>query len=238
MIQSVERALELIEIVSNLNSEAGLSEIAEKAKLKVQTTNTLLKTLVAKKYLNFDKNRRKYSLGLEIVKIANKVPAKTILERISKKLNPILEALYTELGEQLLVTLIYQDQFFVVGKKDSEYNVSDSNYYFITHPHHLATGSVLLAFRDEEYINDYIAKSPNTNELMITLKKIKKENYYEKTIQNGNLAIALPVANSTGNIVMSVGCYFSPTNKTKGIKEKVIKILKEAKRQISEIADF
>ncbi len=58
MIQSVNRAIDLLQAVAGRSQGAGVSELARACDLKVQTAQTLLKTLAFRNLLAFDTRHR------------------------------------------------------------------------------------------------------------------------------------------------------------------------------------
>jgi IclR family transcriptional regulator, acetate operon repressor len=66
-VQSVARALTLLEIIADLGGEASLTDIAGKAGLNVSTCHHLLSTLVSKGYASRVPRRRSYALGARVV---------------------------------------------------------------------------------------------------------------------------------------------------------------------------
>ncbi len=233
MIQSVERALDLVEAVSSLPGGAGLSELAQRVNLKVQTANTLLKTLVAKKYLLFDEGARKYSLGFELLRMAGRIEGRHVMERTARLIGPQLDTFYKELGEQLLVTMYFRDQFFVVGRKEADVELRPSEYYFVERPHHLATGTVILAHRPPAFIEAYFQAHPDAKKLRPVLKAIRADGVYNRKDKNGHIALAVPVVSADQDIHLSVGCFFSPLNKGRGVEKRVLGVLRKTAEAIA-----
>ena len=70
-VQSVARALTLLEIIADLGGEAALTQIAAKAGLNVSTCHHLLSTLVAKGYVARVPDRRSYALGARLIYLSH-----------------------------------------------------------------------------------------------------------------------------------------------------------------------
>ncbi len=64
MIQSLQRALNIMNCVAAAHGWIGVREIARNTDLKVTTAQQLLKTLQAENYLDFDESSRRYRIGL------------------------------------------------------------------------------------------------------------------------------------------------------------------------------
>jgi IclR family acetate operon transcriptional repressor len=67
-VQSVERALDLLEILAEADGDAGLSELAEQSGLPLPTIHRLMRTLVARGYARRLPSRR-YALGARTIRL-------------------------------------------------------------------------------------------------------------------------------------------------------------------------
>jgi DNA-binding IclR family transcriptional regulator len=64
-VQSVERALEILEFLSRSGGDLGVSEIGEATDLAAGTVHRLLFTLTAQGYVRRDERTRRYDLGFK-----------------------------------------------------------------------------------------------------------------------------------------------------------------------------
>jgi IclR family acetate operon transcriptional repressor len=64
-VQSVERALEILEFLSRSGGDLGVSEIGEATDLAAGTVHRLLATLTAQGYVRQDERTRRYDLGVQ-----------------------------------------------------------------------------------------------------------------------------------------------------------------------------
>ena len=69
LVQSVERALMLLNQVAWHGDWVGLRELARGTGLKVPTAQNLLKTLQAYGFLEFDERMRRYRIGLAALRL-------------------------------------------------------------------------------------------------------------------------------------------------------------------------
>lgn len=65
LVQSVERALNILEFLGSSGEELGVSEIGAATGLSAGTVHRLLSTLVSRGYVHRNKETRKYGLGLK-----------------------------------------------------------------------------------------------------------------------------------------------------------------------------
>ena len=68
-VQSVERALELLEALVEPGEGRGVSELARATGLPVATIHRLLATMAARGYVRQDTARHKYTLGSHLIKL-------------------------------------------------------------------------------------------------------------------------------------------------------------------------
>ncbi len=87
-VQSVERALEILELLSRSGDELGVSEIGEATDLAVGTVHRLLATLTTRGYVRRDEQTRRYDLGFKALMMA--IAAR---DRIGPLALPFLEEL-------------------------------------------------------------------------------------------------------------------------------------------------
>ena len=70
IIQSVQRALDILDVFALRTPPLGISELAELTGLHKSTVSGLVQTLAANGYLNQDPMTRKYHLGLKLIERA------------------------------------------------------------------------------------------------------------------------------------------------------------------------
>jgi IclR family transcriptional regulator, acetate operon repressor len=66
-VQSVERALDVLEVLAGAGKEMGISELGQATSLPYATIHRLTSTLVARGYMRQDPRTRKYVLGARLV---------------------------------------------------------------------------------------------------------------------------------------------------------------------------
>lgn len=95
-IQSVERALDILEYICENGNECKLQDISEGVNLKKTTTHSLIKTLEKRGYLIRDLKSPKYSLGLNCMRLGM-IYRRSFFAR--EKMNKLLEELVEIIGE-------------------------------------------------------------------------------------------------------------------------------------------
>ncbi|MBE6483882.1 MAG: IclR family transcriptional regulator [Actinomycetaceae bacterium] len=103
IVQSVSRALEILEIVARAGMPIGITEIAEATKLPMPTIHRLLHTLIASGYV-YQTPRRRYALGTRLISLSRYAGG-----ALGVALRPLLTKTVEELGESVSVAMLDQD---------------------------------------------------------------------------------------------------------------------------------
>lgn len=72
VVQSVDRALSILEVLSEYNQGLGVTEISDKIGLHKSTVHRLLGTLIYKGYVTQDAESNKYKITLKLFELGNK----------------------------------------------------------------------------------------------------------------------------------------------------------------------
>ncbi len=71
-VQSVDRALDLLETLAAASRDLGITELGEAAQLPISTTHRLLDTLARRGYARQDPDTRRYSIGPHLVVLSSR----------------------------------------------------------------------------------------------------------------------------------------------------------------------
>ncbi len=116
MIQSVSRALHLLEILARAGGSARLKEISETAALTVPTTHNLLNTLVALGYVRRRQGDTRYHLGDRILNIARVAGNDA---QLRERLRPTLKKLYDATQETVFLAVPSGDEIYFLDAIES-----------------------------------------------------------------------------------------------------------------------
>jgi IclR family KDG regulon transcriptional repressor len=95
-IQSVDRALRILEVIAKAGRDMGLVEVSRMVNLDPSTTYRLMKTLEMHQFVKQVQKKDKYSMGFKAFEIGNAIPLLTHLRGAAK--GP-LEVLRDRTGE-------------------------------------------------------------------------------------------------------------------------------------------
>lgn len=112
-VQSVDRAFELLELVTDAGGEATLSQLAEASGLPQPTIHRLLRTLIVGGYIRQQPSRR-YSLGPRLIRLGE-----TASRVLGASARPHLTRLRDQTGETSNMAVLDGDQVVYVAQVPS-----------------------------------------------------------------------------------------------------------------------
>lgn len=116
-VQSVQRALDLMETVARRGGQLAIGEIAAASQLPLPTIHRLLRTLVDRGYMRQLPDRR-YALGFRLVPLGLASSA-----LVGAHVRPVLEDLVDRLGESANVAILSEDQAEYVAQVPSRHTM-------------------------------------------------------------------------------------------------------------------
>ena len=144
-IQSVDRAITLLETIADAGGEATLTEIAGRAELNISTSHHLLSTLVRRGYVTKVPGRRSYALGGRILEIGY---ASLRQIDLPQRAEPFINRLNESTGETVHLVTLQGDTMKTLAKREARTPGPRS----MTRPdgaHAKASGKAILAWLPE-----------------------------------------------------------------------------------------
>jgi len=150
-IQSVDRALGLLEALAEAGGEAALTELSRRTSLNVSTCHHLLSTLVNWGYVAKVPGRRSYALGARVLYLGQACLRQVDLPRRAQH---HIDRINAVTGETVHLAVLQSDTIVTLMKRDARHAVrvdtgvlgkSDA-------PHATATGKAMLAWLTEDHI--------------------------------------------------------------------------------------
>jgi IclR family acetate operon transcriptional repressor len=179
-VQSVDRALDVLEALADQGGEAGLSEIAARTGLPYGTIHRLLRSLLARGYVRQESDRR-YALGGALVRLGGAAE-----RMVGVWAQPYLEKMVALSGETANLAVLEGDFVVYVAQSASPRRLrmfAEVGRRVL--PHSTAVGKVLLADRADAA--DILARTglPRRTEHTITtidailaeLEKVRERGY-------------------------------------------------------------
>lgn len=214
-VQSVTRALRILEAVAESASGIGVRELARNAELKVPTAHGLIKTLAAEGYLSQEESSGKYSLGHRCFALAGASSRTRTLPGVAV---PHMERLASETGETVFLAMMRgRDIVWAAHAMGTRRLVANLEDYPPPDPYETVTGRTLLAYASPELLKEFVRAHPiaeSTGEKIRTrddldeeLQAIRRRGYavIRRRQADSLSAVAAPVRNYTGAVVAAMG---------------------------------
>lgn len=243
MIQSLLRAMELLEVLKKAEDTCSIAQLSEELSLPPSTVHRILKTLCSTMYVVKDEKSHEYRLGPALIPLGTSASKHIHLQSVAYD---ILKRISQETGEDTFLIIPVEYKGIVLERIDGKRTLKiveefgDELYL-----HFGAIRKAFLAFQSEEFINDYIRKVIEKDktslkvtplELRETLKKIREEGVSTSSgdYAKGTVGIGAPIRNSLGEVIASVGIVVAkPKIFSEEKVERLKKIIVDASREIS-----
>lgn len=241
LIQSILRANQILDIVSENNNGISLKEIANKLKLGSSTIFYLINTLIETNYIIQREN--KYKLGPKNLQLGNYYLESLSLYKIAL---PIVEDLLVKINESILLYMVENNKFLELVKMESTHSVKPTRIVINSNnANATAIGKVLISSLSKDELKEFIKNNnlhkftKNTiislNKLYKELEKVRKDGYALDCEESeiGVNCIAAPIYNYKEEIKASIG-FSIPTQRFS--KKQIIKIIPLLKNGVAEIS--
>lgn len=246
-IQSVDRALKILELFSQEQSELSIKEISEMLELPKSTVHGLVSTLKFRGYLSQDISTEKYSLGLRLFELGNLVKSKTELIKISL---PYIHQLVKKVNETVHLVILDGNEALYVEKVEGTQGLRMYSQVGKRAPMHCTgVGKGILAFLNKERRDEIISQIElkaytentlvNVDDLIRDLEIARKNGYAvdDEEIEIGLKCIAAPIFDYKNNPVASISCA-GPKSRINKKEELIVKEIKNVANDISQKLKF
>jgi IclR family acetate operon transcriptional repressor len=154
-IQSVDRALLLLETIAEMGGEAGLTELAARAGLNISTCHHLLATLIKWNFATKVPGRRLYALGGRIMQLGHAC----LQVDLPRRAQPYLETINRETGETVHLAALQSESIVVLSVREARHavRVETAKPGKIAAPHAQSIGKAILAWLPEDEIHRILA---------------------------------------------------------------------------------
>ncbi|PWA06055.1 IclR family transcriptional regulator [Pueribacillus theae] len=243
IIQSVDRALRILDLFDEHTTELKITEISSLMRLNKSTVHSLLKTLQKHHYIDQDEDGGKYKLGMKLLERGNLVTSHLDIRTVARKyllelsmktgytLHLVIqdgnEGVYIDKVEGTSATILYSR----VGRRVSL--------------HCSSVGKVLLAFKKKEELKQilkgyiYKKQTPNTitneKDFLKELDQVKKEGYAIDREENEPAVscIAVPIRNHLEEVIAAVSISMPSPRLNDEEIDKIVPKLKQVGDDIS-----
>lgn len=244
-VQSVEKSLEILELLSGnkYNGGISISELSSELGLGKSTVHRIVETLEAKGYLNQDIQTKDYLLSWKLFELGNTIPRKRNLFNIDGR---ILQELCDKFQETINIGVRENDCVVTINKISSS-NVLIANLQLGAREslHATAMGKALISEMTKEEIVDLLGEGPydsftsktikDINQLMEDITFSNERGYCldSEEFSPGLTCISVPLRNYANEIIAAISVSGATVRMTDKKIEKVSEELKIVKKHIS-----
>lgn len=211
LIQSIERAIKIIDCFDALKTELSLKEISEMVGLNSSTVHGILNTLYTYSYIDKNAETSKYRLGLKFLFKANLIAENLDLKEIG---HAYIKAITEKYQETTNLCYYRNEEIYCIDTVWSplSYLIVSSKVGFGLPIHSTASGKLILANLPEAELKRFLARytlsklTDNTitdsAQLLEKLQEIRQLGYSTENeeVELGVYSIAAPVRNHNGQV--------------------------------------
>jgi IclR family transcriptional regulator, KDG regulon repressor len=243
LIQSVERAADILELFLVTKPELSIKEISEQLNLSKSTAHGIIKTLEHRGYLQQNPEDLKYKPGIKLFELGNFVGKHLDIGKIAR---PIIRALVDELNETVHLVSLQRDELVYIEKVEGQSALTIYSHIGKRAPFHsTGVGKSILAHLNETDRNRILSTitlesftkhtMTNVEEIKEQLHSIREQGYAvdDEEIELGLKCIAAPIFNHQGNVIASISCAAPKMRLDENRLPKVISGIKRAAAEIS-----
>jgi DNA-binding IclR family transcriptional regulator len=246
-IQSVTRALRILDTLAQYPQGLGVVEIAKRVGLNVSTTHHLVNTLCTDHYVG-RVDGGAYRLGHAVSRLYG---AYLLTQQPEARLLGVLNRLVSATQETGYLAG-WQDEDVVIqaiAEGSQQLRVGGLQIGFRGHSHARAAGKALLAYLDAGQLDDYLAAHPmerrtvhtlgSKEALKAQLRQIVKQGYAvdEEEFSDGIGCVAAPIFSADGRAVAALSISAPAWRLTQNFK-RFVPVVRQAAQEASAILGF
>lgn len=241
IVQSVEKALRLLQLLDRQSGWIGVRELARQLELSPPVTHNLLKTLQAASFVEANPASRQYRLGLAAVRLGGGIDPVQHIRRFAR---PYIETLAERSDETIVVLAWQHDQAVVIDWIQAGHTLAVTHHHgVVEHPIVFASGRVLLAFQEPDVQRRHLRSEKfaklgpnaprNADEALALLAAVARDGFAvtNNVGNSGVAAVGAPVFEANGRVLFAVGCSAPITRidpeRLDHLRERVLEIATE-----------
>jgi len=234
-VQSIERALSLLEALEDSRGEIGIAELSKRVGLHVSTVHRILATLVARGYARQNPETGRYALGAKALHLAESYLGQMDIRRVGR---PVLERLSQETGETANLVILDRREALYLDKVESPQSLRIFSRIGRRAPlHSTAVGKVLLAYRSKAQVNSLLGRGAlerltrhtitSVSQVRRELEKVHDQGFAldREECEEGACCIAVPIRNAQGDVEAALGISAPTTRLTPRRMEELVPIM-------------
>jgi len=213
-VQVLERAVDILQVLSEDSRELAAGEVAERLSLHKSTIHRLLTVLDQHRLIRRDAETGRYALGLRLFEFGTRAVRGL---RLRDQAQPYLDQLARETGETAHVCVLDGGDMVSIAYAEGPRSLRmPATVGRRTPAYCSAVGKAMLAFLSEGPLDDVLSERPQracTNKTLVTraallddLRQTRTRGYAidDEEIEKGLRCVGGPVWNYTGEVVAAI----------------------------------
>lgn len=242
-VNSVDRALVILEYLGTQTKEVGVRELGQAIGLSKSSVHRILQTLRARGFVKWNPDNARYSLGIKAFEVGCGILRSMEAHTVAK---PYLEQLAASLGETVFLGVVDDAEIVYLDKADGRRSVKMYADIGSRRPlHSTAIGKALMAHLERAEIDRIISAKPLTRftsntitdpeALRQELEKVRRQGYAEdnEETEEGLYCVGAPLFNFSGKPVASISVAVPKLGQQALQKERLIRGIVEKAQEIS-----
>lgn len=241
-VQSIDRAVAILECFSEENKKLKLTEISERLDLNKSTVHGIISTLKYHGFISQDDETQKYKLGIRFVQFGDLVINSM---NMRNAVVPVIDDVCEKIEETVHVAMLDGVDVVWIEKRECTKSIKTSTKIGSRLPAYTtADGKIIICYQNKDRIKAYLPKRipqytqntiTNKGDLIKKLEEMKKNGYAidNEEYVEGLKCVAAPIFDHDGKVRFSL----STTGPAFRMKEERIKeiivIIREAANEIS-----
>jgi DNA-binding IclR family transcriptional regulator len=247
-VQSVARALTLLEALGESGGEIGIAELSKRVGLHVSTTHRILSTLIGRGYARQSLETGRYALGARALRLGEAYLGQMDLRRLVR---PVLERLSRETGETANLVILDGREVLYLDKVESPQSLRIFSRIGHRAPLHCtAAGKVLLAYRTKTEVDTLLGHGPwealtrhtitSGSQFRRELEKVREQGYAldQEECEEETCCLAVPIRDARGGVEAALSISAPAVRLTPRRQETLIPLLLQTGREVSAQVGF
>lgn len=248
IIQSVDRAIRILDLFDEHTTELRITEISERMQLHKSTVHSLLKTLKLHGYIQQNEEDGKYRPGIKLLEKGQLVVHSLDLRAIAQ---PFIVQLSRQTGQTVHLVVMEDMEGIYIDKVEGERSVIRYSRIGKRVPlHSSASGKALIAYRSPQELQrllegyEFERRTEYTicdeASLLKELERVRACGYAHDKEENewGVRCCAVPIRNHTGEVIAAVSISMLSSRVSEEQFSTYLSKLRDVSAQVSERLGF
>jgi IclR family transcriptional regulator, KDG regulon repressor len=243
MIQSLDRGLEILDLMAGKGGEISVTEAARHLGVDPSTASRLLATLQSRGFVDQSMDTHRFRLGTKLIQLSNRLLESLSLGTIGHE---EVRALVEQTGEGAQLAIMGRAYAVFIDHVDGPERLTIATNVGDHDPLHCtAIGRALLSGMSDDEARDLLQRTrlerytPRTlvamNEIMERVRQARRQGYAfdDEERYIGVQCVASPVRDHTGRVVAAIGISGPTARMIRGTERVLSEAVRSAGRQLS-----